>query len=62
MEKVSNSAHRFVVGYLENLKNYSCHIKKVVGRQTSKEIINNQMCIKTSLNNLLLAYISSMGI
>ena len=50
MEKVSNSAHRFVVRCLENLKNQSCHIGKMVERQTSKEIINNQLHIKASLN------------
>jgi hypothetical protein len=34
----------------------------VDGMQTFKEIINNQLRIKTSLNIVLLAHISSMGI
>jgi hypothetical protein len=50
MEKYSNSAHRFVVRYLENLKNQLCHIEKVVGRQSSQEIINNRLYIKASID------------
>jgi hypothetical protein len=41
MRKCSNSAYRFDVGCLDDLKNQLCHIEKVVGRKTSQEIINN---------------------
>ena len=46
MGKCLNSAHRFATRCLENLKNQSCHIKKVVKRQTTQEILNNQLHIK----------------
>jgi hypothetical protein len=38
MGKCSNSAYRFAVRCLENLKNHLCHIEKVVGRQTVQQI------------------------
>jgi len=38
-EKVS--AHRFATICLKVLKNHSCHIEKVVKRQTIQEILNN---------------------
>jgi hypothetical protein len=50
MRKGPNSAHRFVIRCLENLKNQSCHIKKVVKRQTTQEILNNQLHIKASID------------
>ena len=49
MGKGPNSAHRFATRCLEILKNQSCHIKKVVKRQT-KEILNNRLHIKASIN------------
>jgi len=45
-----NSAHRFATRCLENLKNQSCHIEKVVKRQTTQEIINNRLRIKASID------------
>jgi hypothetical protein len=38
MGKGPNLAHRFATRCLENLKNQSCHIEKVVKRQTTQEI------------------------
>jgi hypothetical protein len=49
MEKYSNSAHRFVTKCLENLKNQSCHIEKVVKRQTTPEILDHRLYIKASI-------------
>jgi len=49
MGKVPNSAHRFTTRCLENLKKQSCHIEKVVKRQTTPEILNNRLCIKASM-------------
>jgi hypothetical protein len=50
MRKGLNSAHRFATGCLENFKNQSCHIEKVVKRQTTQEIINNRLRIKASID------------
>ena len=50
MGKGPNSAHRFATRCLENLKNQSCHIEKVVKRQTTQEILNNQLRIKASID------------
>jgi len=50
MRKCPNSAHRFAIRCLENLKNQSCHIKKVVKRQTTQEILNNRLHIKASID------------
>jgi hypothetical protein len=50
MEKGPNSAHRFTTRCLEILKNQSCHIEKVVKRQTTQEILNNRLCIKVSID------------
>jgi hypothetical protein len=48
--KGSNSAHRFATKYLKILKNQSCHIEKVVKRQTTQEILNNRLRIKASID------------
>jgi len=50
MEKGPNSAHRFANGCLEKLKNQSCDIEKVVTKQTTQEILNNQLSIKASID------------
>ena len=50
MKKGSNSANRFATRCLENLKNQSYHIEKVVKRQTTEEIQNNRLCIKASID------------
>jgi hypothetical protein len=50
MGKDLNSAHRFATTCLENLKNQSCHIKKIVKRQTTQEILNNWLYIKASID------------
>ena len=50
MGKGPNSAHRFATRCLENLKNQTCHIEKVVKRQTTQEILNNRLRIKASID------------
>jgi hypothetical protein len=50
MEKCLNLAHRFATKCLENLKNQSCYIEKVVKRQTTQEIQNNRLHIKASID------------
>jgi len=50
MGKDQNSAHRFATKCLKILKNQSCHIKKVIKRQTTQEILNNRLCIKASID------------
>jgi hypothetical protein len=49
MGKGPNPAHRFAIRCLKNLKNQSCHIEKVVKRQTTQEILNNRLRIKASM-------------
>jgi hypothetical protein len=50
MGKGPNSANRFATKCLEDLKNQPCHIKKIVKRQTTQEILNNRLHIKASIN------------
>jgi hypothetical protein len=50
IKKGPNSAHRFATRCLENLKNKSCHIEKVVKRQTTQEILKNRLHIKASID------------
>jgi len=50
MGKCRNSTHRFATRCLENLKNQSCHIEKVVKRQTTRENLNNRLRIKASID------------
>jgi hypothetical protein len=35
---------------LEKLKNQSCDIEKIVTKQTTQEILNNQLSIKASID------------
>jgi len=50
MGKGPNSARRFATRCLKILKNHSCHIEKVVKRQTTQEILNNRLRIKASID------------
>ena len=50
MGKCPNSAHKFATKCLKKLKNQSCHIEKVVKRQTTQEILNNRLRIKASID------------
>jgi hypothetical protein len=50
MGKSQNSAHKFAIRCLENLKIQSCHIEKVVKRQTTQENLNNRLRIKASID------------
>jgi hypothetical protein len=50
MRKYPNSAHKFTIRCLENLKSQSCHIEKMVDKQTSQEILNNWLSIKAFID------------
>ncbi|KAK4539256.1 hypothetical protein RGQ29_031933 [Quercus rubra] len=47
--KEPNSPHKIAVKCCENLKNYSRHIDKLIEKQTSKELENNRLRLKTSV-------------
>ncbi|KAK4564757.1 hypothetical protein RGQ29_006717, partial [Quercus rubra] len=47
--KEPNSPHKIAVKCCENLKNYSRHIDKLIKKQTSKELENNRLRLKTSV-------------
>ncbi|XP_030940119.1 zinc finger MYM-type protein 1-like [Quercus lobata] len=47
--KEPNSLHKIVVKCCEDLKNYSRHIDKLIEKQTSKELENNRLRLKTSI-------------
>ena len=47
--KEPNSPHKIVVKCCEDLKNYSRHIDKLIEKQTSKELENNRLQLKTSI-------------
>ena len=49
VEKESNSPHKISVKCCEDLKNYSRHIDKLIEKQTSKELENNWLRLKTSI-------------
>ena len=47
--KDQNSTHKIAVKCCENLKNYSRHIDKLIEKQTSQELENNRLRLKTSI-------------
>ena len=47
--KEPNSPHKIAVKCCEDLKNYSRHIDKLIEKQTSKELENNRLRLKTSV-------------
>ena len=47
--KDPNSPHKIVVKCCEDLKNYSRHIDKLIEKQMSKELENNRLRLKTSI-------------
>ncbi|XP_050255247.1 uncharacterized protein LOC126701170 [Quercus robur] len=47
--KEPNSPHKIAVKCCEDLKNYSRHIDKLIEKQTSKELENNRLRLKTSI-------------
>ena len=47
--KDPNSLHKIDVKCCKNLKNYSRHIDKLIEKQTSKELENNRLRFKTSI-------------
>ena len=42
-----NSPHKIVMKCCEDLKNYSRHIDNLIEKQTSKELENNRLRLKT---------------
>ena len=50
MRKCLNSAHKFVIRCLKNLKDQSCNFEKVVKRQTTQKILNNRLRIKALID------------
>ncbi|KAK4602321.1 hypothetical protein RGQ29_011382 [Quercus rubra] len=47
--KEPNSPHKIAMKCCEDLKNYSQHIDKLIEKQTSKELKNNRLRLKTSV-------------
>jgi hypothetical protein len=47
-----NSPHKITVKCYEDLKNYSRHIGKLIEKQSSQEIENNQLWLKTSIDSV----------
>jgi len=47
-----NSPHKIAVKCCEDLKNYSQHIGKLIGKQSSQEIENNRLQLKTSIDSV----------
>ena len=47
--KDPNSQHKIAMKCCEDLKNYSRHIDKLIEKQTSKELENNRLQLKTSI-------------
>ena len=47
--KEPNFPHKIAVKCCEDLKNYSRHINKLIQKQTSKELENNWLRLKTSV-------------
>ena len=47
--KDPNSLHKIAVKSCEDLKNYSQHIDKLIEKQKSKELENNRLRFKTSI-------------
>ncbi|GKV30692.1 hypothetical protein SLEP1_g39478 [Rubroshorea leprosula] len=50
MGKDPNSIHNIAVKCLEDFKNQSCHVEKVLDKQSSQQIEKNQLCLKTSID------------
>ena len=49
VRKEPNSPHKIAVKFCEDLKNYSRHIDKLIEKQMSKELENNQLRLKISV-------------
>ena len=47
MGKDSIPDHDFPVKYCDNLINQSCHIEKVIEKQTTKQTMSKRLCLKT---------------
>ena len=49
VRKEPNSPHKIAVKCCEDLKNYPRHIDKLIEKQTLKELENNRLWLKTSI-------------
>ncbi|KAI3715955.1 hypothetical protein L6452_22949 [Arctium lappa] len=47
--KTPTSAHNFSVRCYEDLKNQLCHIENVIEKQTTQQVMNNRLRLKTSI-------------
>jgi hypothetical protein len=52
VETDPNSSHKITVKCCEDLKNYSLHIGKLIEKQSSQEMKNNRLRLKTSIDNV----------
>jgi hypothetical protein len=50
--KDPNSPHKIAVKCCDDLKNYSQHIGKLIEKQSSQEIENNRLQLKTSIDSV----------
>jgi hypothetical protein len=50
--KDPNSPHKIAVKCCENLKNYSRHMGKLIKKQSSQEMENNRLQLKTSIDSV----------
>jgi hypothetical protein len=50
--KDSNSLHKIAMKCFEDLKNYSRHIDKLIEKQSSQEMENNRLQLKTSIDSV----------
>ena len=60
--KTSASAHNFSVRCYEALKNQSCHIENVIEKQTEKEVIENRLRLKTSIESVKWLTVQTCGL
>ena len=60
--KTSASAHNFSVRCYEALKNQLCHIENVIEKQTEKEVIENRLRLKTSIESVKWLTVQTCGL
>jgi len=48
--KDSNSAYGFAINCFDNLMSQSCHLERVVKKQTDEQILRNRLQLKTSID------------
>ncbi|GJS07649.1 zinc finger MYM-type protein 1-like protein [Tanacetum coccineum] len=60
--KTSASAHNFSVRCYEALKNKLCHIKNFIKKQTKKEVIENRLRLKTTIESVKWLTVQTCGL